>query len=90
MNEPTWFIELESAFYLLIGNLISYGIISSPLCPSEIYNECWLKNKLFSSGIEKLEDKSIFGKIIKMCFTLIYTFMLYKVWSKIFNLIFLI
>lgn len=62
MNESIWFIELESAFCLLIGRLISYGIISSPLCPSEIHNERWLKNKLFSSGIEKLDDKSIFGK----------------------------
>lgn len=66
MNESIWFIELESAFCLLIGQLISYGIISSPLCPSEIYNERWLKSKLFSSGIEKLEDKNIFGKSIKI------------------------
>jgi len=66
MNESIWFIELESAFCLLIGRLISYGVISSPLCPSEIYNERWLKNKLFSSGIEKLEDKSIFGKDTKI------------------------
>ncbi|XP_025408544.1 probable E3 ubiquitin-protein ligase HERC1 isoform X2 [Sipha flava] len=63
MNESIWFIELESAFCLLIGRLISYGIISSPLCPSEICNERWLKSKLFSSGIEKLEDKSIFDDI---------------------------
>ncbi|XP_027837521.2 probable E3 ubiquitin-protein ligase HERC1 [Aphis gossypii] len=63
MNESIWFIELESAFCLLIGQLISYGIISSPLCPSEIYNERWLKSKLFSSGIEKLEDKNIFDDI---------------------------
>lgn len=63
MNESTWFIELESSFCLLIGRLISYAIISSPLCPSEVTNERWLKNKLFSSGIEKLDDKSIFGKL---------------------------
>lgn len=62
INEYYWFLELESSFCLLIGRLISNGIISSPLCPSEISNEQWLKNKLFSSGIEKLEDKSIFGK----------------------------
>lgn len=62
MNESIWFIELESAFCLLIGRLISYGIISSPLCPSEMHNKQWLKSKLFSSGIEKLDDKSIFGK----------------------------
>lgn len=70
MNESVWFIELESAFCLLIGQLISYGVISSPLCPSEIYNERWLKSKLFSSGIEKLEDKNIFGKSTKNIFTL--------------------
>lgn len=65
MNKSIWFIELESAFCLLIGQLISYGIISSPLCPSEVYNERWLNSKLFSSGIEKLEDKNIFGKSTK-------------------------
>lgn len=68
MIESIWFIELESTFCLLIGRLISYGIISSPLCPSEICNERWLKSKLFSSGIEKLEDKSIFGKKTKVNF----------------------
>jgi len=66
INESIWFIELESAFCLLIGQLISYGIISSPLCPSEICNKRWLKSKLFSSGIEKLEDKNIFGKRIDL------------------------
>jgi len=65
MNESIWFIDLESAFCFLIGRLISYGIISSPLCQYEIYNERWLKNKLFSSGIEKLDDKTIFGKHTK-------------------------
>lgn len=62
LNESIWFIELESAFCLLIGRLISYGIITSPLCQYEVCNERWLKSRLFSSGIEKLEDKSIFGK----------------------------
>lgn len=71
MNESIWYIELESAFCLLIGRLISYGIISSPLCTSEICNGRWLKSKLFSSGIEKLEDKSIFGKNLKLNFELI-------------------
>lgn len=70
MNKSIWFIELESAFCLLIGRLVSYGIISSPLCPSEICNELWLKSKLFSSGIEKLENKNIFGK--KSIYTLNY------------------
>lgn len=87
MNESIWFIELESAFCLLIGRLISYGIISSPLCLSEIYNKRWLKSKLFSSGIEKLEDKSIFGKDTKIyikftCYMLLYI-LLYKVYSKV-------
>lgn len=68
MNESIWFIELESAFCLLIGRLISYGVISSPLCHYEVHNERWLKKKLFSSGIEKLDDKSIFGKYIKLHF----------------------
>jgi len=79
MNESIWFIELESAFCLLIGRLISYGIISSPLCLSEIYNERWLKSKLFSSGIEKLEDKSIFGKYTKMYFKFTCLPMLYVI-----------
>jgi len=70
INKSVWFIELESAFCLLIGQLISYGVRSSPLCPSEIYNECWLKSKLFSKGIEKLEDKNIFGKNTKNVFSI--------------------
>lgn len=77
MNESIWFIELETAFCLLIGRLISYGIISSPLCPSEIYNERWLKNKLFSSGIEKLDDKSIFGKKQKCILNCMYILYIY-------------
>lgn len=80
MNESAWYIELESAFCLLIGQLISYGVISSPLCASEIYNERWLKSKLFSSGIEKLEDKNIFGKSTKSVFPYnlsIFSFFLY-------------
>lgn len=62
MNESIWFIELESAFCLLIGRLISNKVINLTLCNYDILNAHWLKNKLFSSGIEKLDDKSIFGK----------------------------
>ncbi|VVC31643.1 Hypothetical protein CINCED_3A017272 [Cinara cedri] len=63
LNESVWFIELESAFCLLIGRLISYGIITSPLCQYEVATVKWLKSRLFSSGIEKLDDKSIFEDI---------------------------